>query len=148
MAETLAAVSFSQVMGGISAASGVISGVQGYQQGKTQEKVAQQNAELAQRQGDEEARQRRRRAELIQARARAAYGASGLDISEGTPAAVLAATAEEQERDILMARYSGNINASRERTNAKIHKGNAQGSLLGGVLESAGSSYSIWGGKK
>ncbi len=76
-------------------------------QGKQMSEVAKAQGDLALQKGAaEEARIRDEKARIM-ASQRTGYGASGLDISSGSPLAVLADTATEAELDALRARWTG-----------------------------------------
>jgi len=105
-----------------------------YQQGEAAKAQARQerawhayNAEIARRQAIEaeqkalaDAAQQRRQARQQLARMRAAYGASGVMMSEGSPLLQLEQAARDAQADVLNILRSGQIMAGQARSQAQL----------------------------
>lgn len=134
---------------GISAAGAIQQGKQAEAIGEFNARAAERDAALArQAAGFEEARARERSRSLL-ASQRAALGASGRTVSEGSSLLLQAQTVEDAELDALAIRYSGSVQEARERGRASAERfqgraarfnsrGRAFASLLGGVTSAAG----------
>lgn len=110
-------------------AGAAVSAIGAIQSGKAQQKAAEYNAQVAeqaalaarQKAAYDEAAHRRELARMLSAQ-RAAYGASGVDVSVGTPLLVMADTVQEGELDALAIRYGGEVGASRQLSAAQLSR--------------------------
>lgn len=92
---------------GVMAAGTALSAYGQYQSGKTQEKVANYNAQLQKRESVETELSARDRLRKLMGRQRALYAKAGVDLTEGSPFLSLAYTAEEGEKEALRIRRGG-----------------------------------------
>lgn len=141
-----------------------ISAVGQIAQGNAAKKTAEANAQLALQEGEsrreahkyEGMKLSRERAELI-SQQKALYGASGVDISSGTPLDTMAKTAMEYERDIGMTGLAGDKAMLKAQNEAEIYKWQGKQAKTAGwfgagstLLSGFGKAAYIggWGGKK
>ena len=149
-------MSYMTIAMAITAAAAGASAYGQYQQGKTNQKIANNNAVVAeyqaqdaQRRGEEEAQAARRQAQQLAGAQRATMASRGLDISDGTPADILDQTDFFGAEDARIAR----ANAAKEAWALRARKGGfeaegraarsagnwgATGSLLGGAASVSG----------
>jgi len=109
-------------------------------QAKTQSKimeynarVAEQNAIAAKQQAEYEANKLRRQREKMLGRQRALYASSGVQF-EGSPLLALADTAAEYEMDILATQRTGLVNAQQYQSEAALQRAKAVSTRTTGVL--------------
>jgi hypothetical protein len=119
--------------------SGIIEGVGGYKQGKSQSKLMRQQARVAEQQGlaDEEAMRRQAR-EILGAQA-AAMAQSGTGPG-GSNELIARQSAALAELDALNIRYRGQMQAKALRKGAKSAKQAGLFALLAGVADTAQSA--------
>lgn len=131
-----------------------------HNQAKYEASVAKQNAKIAEQQslsagekGAYEQAQTRTQAEKIMAAQKAAYGASGIDISGGTPLSVLAGTAKAAEQDVAAQRYNTALQmwglqseAEMYKTQAKNIKSAARAKMISSLISGATQAKSAFGG--
>lgn len=131
------------------------------QQGNAAKKVAEANAQLAIQEGDSrreahkyEGLKLSREKNAMISEQKALYGASGVDISSGTPLDVMAKTAVEYERDIGMTGLAGDKAMLKAENEAEIYKYSGKQAQKAGwlgagstLLSSIGKAYSMGGGK-
>ena len=86
------------------------------------ERLERMAAEQAERTAVENARRKREADEAFRARQRALLGKSGLALAEGSPLAVLGATAADQERQALDVQREGYLAAQQHLTAAEMHR--------------------------
>ena len=84
-----------------------------------------------------EARQERKKQELLQANARAQVGASGVAMA-GSPSDVLIANAREGELDIRAIQYGSQIRQNNLRTQADISRFSGKQAMAGGIINAQG----------
>ena len=96
-----------------SAAGAIVSGIQQAEAAEFQADLAKRDAELARQTGIVEEAEARRRAARLKSAQRAAAGASGLLVEEGSPVALLAETAEDAEFEALSIRFNSELARSR-----------------------------------
>jgi len=115
------------------------------QQGKAQEKAAEENVKIAEANAkaqqekaayDEEVH--RERVKKILKSQRALYGASGVDM-EGSPMMVQADTMEQGELDALAIRRGGDVAAAEQRSMARLYKMQGKAALKQGYYSAGGS---------
>ena len=115
------------------AAGSIVSGIQGAKAGREQEKLFRQQAALEKVAATEEERQTRREGQRLRSAQLARFGKAGVTLT-GTPAFVLAETAEEQERDVLLIRFGGESKAQRAIAEGKLARSRGQQALVGGIV--------------
>ena len=120
----------------VAAGGAVLTGVQGAAAGRTQAKVARQQAELERRAATAGERQERERARRFRSRQLAKFSKAGV-LTTGTPALVLETTAEQQERDALNIRFGGAVGRQRALSEAAIARQAGQQALFGGGISAA-----------
>lgn len=101
---------------------------------------AEQNAQLTRQQAAENMRQSRLDSLQTLGSARAAYGASGVDLSVGSPLDVLASDAATAERDALKIQRQGEITASQYDQQAQMDRQQAGNLLEAGRRRSRSST--------
>lgn len=123
---TLAIVAIS-VGGGLQALSMVQQGRAAREAGETQEAIAARNALLAERQAEAEqqaavaeAKRQREEGEELLARQRALFAKGRVEISRGTPLAVVVDTAKKLEADRLNILREGAISAAQRKGQAEV----------------------------
>ena len=115
--------------GGFSVASGGLGALQALRQGRQAEGLGEFNARNAERDAElavqaaafEEERSRERAASFLSSQ-RAAAGASGRTVSEGSSLLLQAETVEDAELDALAIRFSGSVQEARERSRAAAER--------------------------
>ena len=124
---------------GLSAGSQILGGISSYSEGKQEAKAAQANADIAMQQAKNQAAQERDKYRQIAAFQKTQYAASGLNVNEGTPLDVLAATDAEAEVSAMQLLYGGKLEAANWRNKAYAAKSKGSGSLFGGILGGIGT---------
>jgi len=127
------------------AAGTAVSAVSAIQAGRSQEKMAEYNAAVSERDalaarqkaGFDEAAHRRRTRKFL-GKQRALYGKSGVTF-EGSPLLVMEETAAEAELDALAIRYGGEIEAGRHLSLAELERARGKQAKRAGYL-GAGTS--------
>lgn len=145
---------------GLAIASAATAAYSANQQAKTSQKIANNNAVVAeyqaqdaQRRGEEEAAQARRQAQQLAGAQRATMSSRGLDISEGTPADILDQTDFFGQEDARISR----ANAAKEAWALRARKGGFEaegraarqagnGQMVGSLLGGAGKVSARWSG--
>ena len=129
-----------QGLGALASAGGAIAG------GISANNVAEYNAQVAENNAEAERQRAGYEAELMKDRKRqiigaqrAAGAAAGLDITTGTPVAVLGDTAKQSEMDILARLYSGESAATAHQNDAANFRAEGKMQRTAGFI-SAGSS--------
>lgn len=99
------------------------------QSGRAQQKIADMNAEqaereaeIAKRNAERDEAQFRREGERLKAIQRARYAKSGVQMTSESPLLVMEETAAEIERDALAIRYGGDIAAARANSQARLDR--------------------------
>lgn len=122
------------------ASAGLSAGSQMYQ-AKTQSKimeynarVAEQNAVAAKQQAEYEADKLKKQRKRMLGRQRALYASSGVQF-EGSPLLAMADTAAEYEMDILATQRTGLVNARQYQSEAALQKAKAASTRTTGVLK-------------
>jgi len=147
----VAAAVVSVVAGGVSAYSSI-------QQGKTAQKVAENNAKMAeyaaqdaQRQGEEDAMAAQRRAAALKSAQRVALAKNGLDLEYGTAADIQDQTDFFAQSDAATARTNASLDAWRlraggqqERAVGNAARSNANLQATGTLLSTASSVGGQW----
>ena len=130
----------STAVGLIGTGVGAVAQYQGY---KAQQQTAAFNAAQARQTAAMEENRSRRNAQRQLASARAAQGASGVLVGQGSNLAVLSDLAAQQEENALNIRYGGEVNRANALNRATAYGQQATGSLIGGV---AGVGKGLLGG--
>lgn len=132
--ETIAAV------GAIASAVGTIGGgIMQARQASQQAAVQRQQAEFARKQSEIDAREFRRRQMRLLGSARAARGASGVDLLSGSPLLVDDDTIEEIVFNTERIRRGGEVQATRLEQQASLTSASGSSALAGSVLSAGGS---------
>lgn len=127
-------------------ASTVVSAYSAYQQGQAASaaadynaKVANANAQMTEAQGEAavEAQQRQQQRQI--GAAVAAYGASGVDPSSGSPLDVLQSSVREAALDNASTRYNYDVRADSYRNQSTLDSMQASNASTAGVLNSLGA---------
>lgn len=118
------------------------SAVSAVQQADFQQKIAQQNAQAAQQQAGVQEQQYRIQARQQQGAAIAAYGASGADVSGGSPLEVLGNEALTHEQNALLIRAGGQSQQRQQLLNAQMYGMQATNAGIGGGFSVAGAGLS------
>lgn len=122
--------------GGAKAGTNLLGGVSSFIQSRDAAKNYKRNAELAMQQAKNSAAQERDKYAQLAGTQAAIYGASGVDVNEGSAMEQLAATEAEGEVSAMMALYSGEVEAANYKTQARLVKWAGRSSLLGSLLRS------------
>jgi len=122
----------------IAALGAAFSAVSSIQQGKTQQKIFEYNAALAERQAEEEriaakysADRQREQGEQLKARQRLMYNVSGVSLA-GSPSDFLADTAKKLEMDAAAIQYGGESKGTMLELQANLQR------MQGGSASNAG----------
>lgn len=147
---------------GVSAAGALMSASNQIQAGKAQQQAADYNAQVAEADalalknkfGYEETLSRERAQKVLGAQ-RAAYGASGVAIDEGTPLDVMRSQVYESERDALNIRYQGAAEVAKRLNEAKLARyggdvavSTSRSNAASTIIQSAGRIGSAYYGGK
>lgn len=129
----------------LTVASGVVSAAGAMAQGEAQANaaeyeglVADRNAKIARNQAAVEQEDQRRENLRQLGAVRAAYGASGIEMS-GSPLDVLSDTALEQELDVARIGYRGELKAIGEGDKANLARAEADNARSAGAIGAVGS---------
>lgn len=121
------------IIGAVSAASSVMSGMQTSATLKQQQKVAEVNRQLSLDRASTELKTAAIEEEKVRRQGReataeqfAAFAQSGLGVSDFSTQAALKASATAAEMDAMTVRYGGELAATRSRQNAEMYQYEAQ----------------------
>lgn len=135
-----------QGLGALASAGGAIAG------GISANNVAEYNAQVAENNAQAERQRAGYEAELMKDRQRqiigaqrAAGAAAGLDITTGTPVAVLGDTAKQSEMDILARLYSGESAATAYQNDAANFRAEGKAQRTAGFIGAGSSLLSSFG---
>lgn len=106
--------------------------------------VNTQNALVAEQQGEAAAQAQERDAQRRLGAAVAAYGASGVDITTGSPTDVLADSSRMAALDNLTTRYNYRMRALGYQNQATLDTSSARNSSTAGYLSAIGSAASMY----
>jgi hypothetical protein len=130
----------------------VMSGVGAYEQGQAQAnsaqynaEVAQQNAQIATQQGEAAAQEQSRVAQRKIGAQVAAYGASGVDGSSGSPMDVLADSVRMATLDQLTTKYNYQLKAIGYQNQVGLDQANAENSSTAGTVAAIGGTLKGFG---
>ena len=140
-------------------ASAAVSAYGTYEAGQAQKEASRFNAEMAEREASERqraadraARQQAEQDRMVRARARALYGAAGVDVGEGSPLLVDAYSARQSAENVAEIRRTGQVQASALQAQGMLDRFMGQqagragtigafSSLLGGVASGVSGYY-------
>jgi hypothetical protein len=134
-------------MAAVQAVGSIVSGIGQHQAAKSQAKADQQNARLAEWQGESEATAIRERARRLSGESRAAIGASGVDIS-GSFLDALTDSDINAELDAQTAVWNRKVEAGNYRFQARQARAAGQGALIGGFLGAGSQALQGYGNQK
>jgi hypothetical protein len=130
----------------VAAGSRMLQGAAQSNESKAVAEAYKTNAEMALKQAENRAAQERDKYRRLAASQRAAYGASGIEVNEGSPLDVLADTDAEGVVSAMQLLYGGDLEAANWRQQAKAAKSSGRSSMLDGIL--GGASIGLAGGSK
>lgn len=145
----------------VMAAAALVSAYSSYQQGQANaeaanynRKVADENAQMTEAQGQAAVEAQRRNQQRQIGAAVAAYGASGVDPSGGSPMDVLQASVREATLDQATTKYNYDVRATAYRNQSSLAGMQADNASTAGTLNALGSlangaaGYIKYGGTK
>lgn len=127
------------------AGSALYQGQQAKKQADYNASVAEADAAAAKQKAEYDEKMHRERVRRLLSSQRAAYGKSGVDLA-GSPLLMLQDTAKEGELDALAIRYGGDVEASRNRSEANLLRMQGRAARTSGYLQAGGTLLS--GGAK
>lgn len=110
-----------------------------YQGAKANEKIEKRNAQIAFQRGSRQAGDIRRRTRALLAKQLAAYAASGVQSTSGTPLDVMSEDAKQGELDAMTALYNGRTQQNAHLTRAAQHRFSAKMALIVGTAKTVQS---------
>jgi len=135
----------SWVATGVAIASAAYAGYSQHQNSKYQAKQAEADAQAVAAQGRLEAERIRRDKTKAQSASRAAAAENGLDVNEGTAVVINDQIEKDGLYDANIAEITGHNSSQRLKSEASVHRKNAQTALIGGAIGSASSGASMYG---
>ena len=123
----------------MSAVGTVVGGISTFQQSRAQAKSQEQQANFARQQAEIDANEFRRKQRRLLGTARAARGATGVDLLTGSPLLVDDDTIDEIIFQTERVRQGGDITASRLETQASLTRAQGSSALAGSVLSAGGT---------
>jgi hypothetical protein len=112
---------------------------------KYNQDVAEQNAQIADAQGAAAVEGHRRDVQRQEGAAIAAYGASGVQLSEGSPVDVLAESARSSTLDELTIKYNYKLKALGYTSTARLEGMNASNAKTAGYFNAASTGITGYG---
>lgn len=135
-----------QALGIVASAGGsVLGGIQANNVAQYNAKVAENNASAERQRASYEANLTRDRVRQVVGAQRAAGAASGLDITSGTPVAVLGDTAKAGELDVLSRLYSGESAATAYENDSRRFRAEGKSQRTAGFINAGTSLLSGFG---
>ena len=119
---------------GVGVATQVLGGLAAAEQSKTQAKYYAANADIAKQQAANQAAQEKDKYRRLAASQRASFGASGIEVNEGSPLDVLADTDAEGAVSAMQLLYGGQLEAANWRQRARTARNSANMSMFETVL--------------
>ncbi|WP_035066650.1 hypothetical protein [Nitratidesulfovibrio termitidis] len=123
-----------QIGMGVSAASSILGGLASSQTSDAEARAYQANAEYAMGAARNQAAASREQYRRLASSQRAAFGASGVDVNEGSALDVLALTDAEAELSAMELLYGGEMEAWSWKQKAATAKNQGGAGMLGGLL--------------
>lgn len=102
------------LMSGLSLATSAVSGIGQVIAGRAEKKVYEENAKVALQKAAYEEEKSRKRTKYLLGTQRTLYAKAGVDISSGSPLAFGIYTASEGEKEALMERWGGEVEAKKQ----------------------------------
>lgn len=135
-----AAVAAVAIIGAVISAVGTLYTVQQQQaMADYNEKVARQNAQMAEDKANYDARMHNQEVQRMLATQRSLYGISGVSSESGSPLLVMADSVKQGAMDSLAIKYGGNVEAAKQRSAAAMYRMQGDAAMTAGMF-SAGSS--------
>jgi hypothetical protein len=131
---------------GAAAGAQVLGGFMEAGQANRQASAYEDAADAARAQAKNAAAQERDKYRRLASGQRAQYGASGVDVNEGSPIDVLADTDAEGEVSAMQLLYSGELEAWNQKQKAAAARSKATGSIISGIA--GGLSTGLLGASK
>lgn len=128
------------LISGVATIGETVSGVMG---SLSQSKAAKAEAESIRESAKFEERQFKKRAAEVLSKQRAIGAASGVDISSGSPLAIMLDTAREAALESLSIRRSGKIRSESKLFEGRLAKAQIPGQIFGGLAK-GGSILGTW----
>ncbi|HEU6436138.1 MAG TPA: hypothetical protein VE028_01645 [Nitratidesulfovibrio sp.] len=125
---------------GVTAAGSVLGGLSAWQDGQDQSKYYEANADYAMGDARNRAAATREQYRRLAGSQRAAFGASGVDVNEGSALDVLAGTDAEAELSAMQILYGGQMEAANWKAKSAMAKSAGKQQLFGGLLKGIGSA--------
>lgn len=123
-----------------------VSAISAYSQGQAQANAAEYNAQVGEINKGMALRDQSRQSQLSMGRARAAYGASGVQLGTGSPLDVLADAASQSEYDKLKIRFNYDSRINLDRAQEKNYRTSSVLNAVGAGLKAYGSAIPMFGG--
>lgn len=133
---------------GLMIASPILSGAAAYNESRTMSDAYRQNAAIAAQQAKNQAAQEKDKYRRLAASQRAAYGASGLDVNQGSPLQTLADTDAEGDISVMQLLYGGKLEAANWRMRANTAKSSGAFSLAGGLLGGGSAAFRTYSNER
>lgn len=115
----------------------IVGGVQAYQTGKYNKKLAYRNAQQRQVAGVAERERIRLAARLADGQLINSQGASGFSVGEGSALDALRASATNREMDLLTSRFNATSDATASRLQGNQAKQQGKAAMIGGIISGA-----------
>ncbi len=125
---------------GVTAAGSVLGGMTAWQDSQDQAKYYEANADYAMGDARNRAAATREQYRRLVGSQRAAFGASGVDVNEGSALDVLAGTDAEAELSAMQILYGGQMEAANWKARAATVKSSGSQQLFSGLLKGVGSA--------
>lgn len=125
------------------AAGSIMSGFAARGQARSQAKAAKIQAEQERRRAAFDERDFRKQQRARLASIRAAGGARGIDMGEGSPLLAAIDFTKESEKQALRIREGGEVRANRLENQASLLKSQGKAALMGGFFGGAGGAASV-----
>lgn len=122
-----------------------VSAVSAYQQGQANANAAGYNAQIGEVNKGMALRDQERKAQLAAGRARAAYGASGVQLGTGSPLDVLADAAGQSEYDKLKIRFNYDSRINLDRAQESSYRTSSVLNAVGAGFKAYGSAIPMFG---
>lgn len=137
-----AASSFAIVAAAASAAASLYGGIQANQQAKAQASIYNQQAERERQQAKADEEEFRNQQQRAMARRRAVMGASGVDLSTGSPLLASEDFASETELQALKIRNGGEVRGTRLQQQAALTAAKGRSDMTSGFIRGGSLLFS------
>ena len=132
------------IAAGVTAVSAISSAQAQAGAAKYNQRIAEQNAEMARQQGIAAEQAQRRHSEQVIGQMRANYAASGVDVGQGSPLDVLGESARMAELDALNTRYNYQVRATGYANQSDILGAEAKNATTSGMLNAVGGGVGTY----